>query len=77
MKYFRLVLAALFAKKIRTFLTLASLIMAYLLFGLLQAVNVLFNTAGDGFSGATRIVTQSRVFRHKHCRCECCRRLNR
>lgn len=61
MKYFRLVLAALFAKKIRTFLTLASLVMAYLLFGLLQAVNVLFNTAGDGFTGATRIVTQSRV----------------
>ncbi len=61
MKYFRLVLAALFAKKTRTILTLLSLVMAYLLFGLLQAVNVLFNTAGDGFTGATRIVTQSRV----------------
>ena len=61
MKYFRLVLAALFAKKTRTILTLLSLVMSYLLFGLLQAVNVLFNTAGDGFTGATRIVTQSRV----------------
>ncbi|MEJ7746950.1 MAG: FtsX-like permease family protein [Luteimonas sp.] len=41
-------------------MTLLSVIMAFLLFGLLQAVNVLFN-AGTDFVGATRVVTQARV----------------
>lgn len=54
------VLANLFRKKTRTVLTLLSVIMAFLLFGLLQAVNVMFN-AGADFVGATRVVTQSRV----------------
>lgn len=55
-----LVFANLFHKKTRTWLTLLSVLMAFLLFGLLQAVNVLFN-AGADFVGATRLVTQSRV----------------
>lgn len=54
------VLANLFHKKTRTWLTLLSVVMAFLLFGLLQAVNVLFN-AGAEFVGATRLVTQARV----------------
>ncbi|HWU53582.1 MAG TPA: ABC transporter permease [Tahibacter sp.] len=54
------VLANLFRKKTRTVLTLLSVIMAFLLFGLLQAVNVMFN-AGADFVGATRLITQSRV----------------
>ncbi|MBL8299511.1 MAG: ABC transporter permease [Rhodanobacteraceae bacterium] len=54
------VIANLFRKKTRVVLTLLSVIMAFLLFGLLQAVNVLFN-AGADFVGATRLVTQSRV----------------
>lgn len=54
------VLANLFHKKTRTWLTLLSVVMAFLLFGLLQAVNVLFN-AGADIVGATRLVTQSRV----------------
>lgn len=54
------VIANLFRKKTRTTLTLLSIIMAFLLFGLLQAVNVLFN-AGTDFLGATRLVTQARV----------------
>ena len=49
------VLANLFRKKTRTVLTLLSVIMAFLLFGLLQAVNVMFN-AGSDFVGATRVV---------------------
>ena len=61
MKYLRLVLAQLFAKKTRTILTLLSLAMAFLLFGLLQAVSLLFSAGADSFSGATRIVTQARV----------------
>lgn len=60
MKYFRLVLAQLFAKKTRTILTLLSLTMAFLLFGLLQAVNVAFNSAGTS-TGAQRLITQARV----------------
>ncbi len=54
------VIANLFRKKTRTVLTLLSVIMAFLLFGLLQAVNVMFN-AGADFVGATRLITQSRV----------------
>ncbi len=54
------VLANLMRKKTRTVLTLLSVVTAFLLFGLLQAVNVLFS-AGADFVGATRLVTQARV----------------
>jgi putative ABC transport system permease protein len=54
------VIANLFRKKTRTSLTLLSVIMAFLLFGLLQAVNVLFD-AGADFIGASRLMTQARV----------------
>jgi hypothetical protein len=54
------VLANLGRRKTRTVLTLLSIVMAFLLFGLLQAVNVLF-AAGADFVGATRLVTQARV----------------
>lgn len=61
MKYFRLVLAQLFAKKTRTILTLLSLVMAFLLFGLLQAVNVAFSRAGESAGDTARLLMQSRV----------------
>ena len=54
------VLANLFRKKSRTSLTLLSIITAFLLFGLLQSVNVLFN-AGADFLGTARLITQARV----------------
>ena len=54
------VLASLMRKKTRTVLTLLSIVTAFLLFGLLQAVNVMFS-AGADFVGATRLVTQARV----------------
>ena len=54
------VVANLFRKKTRTTLTLLSVVTAFLLFGLLQAVNVMFN-AGADFIGATRLMTQARV----------------
>ena len=54
------ILRNLFRKKTRTTLTLLSVVTAFLLFGLLQAVNVLFS-AGADFVGATRLVTQARV----------------
>ena len=54
------VLANLFRKKTRIILTLLSVIMAFLLFGLLQSVNHIFS-AGPDFLGATRLMTQARV----------------
>ncbi len=54
------VIANLFRKKTRTILTILSVIMAFLLFGLLQSLNSIFNSGGD-FVGATRLMTQARV----------------
>src|SRR5215475_5701037 len=54
------VIANLFRKKTRTTLTILSVIMAFLLFGLLQSLNSIFNSGAD-FVGATRLMTQARV----------------
>ncbi|HET9483158.1 MAG TPA: ABC transporter permease [Xanthomonadales bacterium] len=54
------VLRNLFRKKTRFTLTLLSVVTAFVLFGLLQAINLLFN-AGADFIGATRLITQARV----------------
>jgi putative ABC transport system permease protein len=59
MKYLRLIFAQLLAHKLRTTLTLLSLTAAFLLFGLLQAVNVLFNAPPE--LSAPRLVTQART----------------
>ncbi|MEO7067595.1 MAG: FtsX-like permease family protein [Rhodanobacter sp.] len=60
MKYLHLIWAALFRRKTRTFLTLVSIIAAFLLFGLLNAVRVAF-TGGDGVDGAGRLIVNSRM----------------
>jgi putative ABC transport system permease protein len=60
MGYIRLVWSSLWRKKTRAFLTLLSLISAFLLFGLLQALSVFF-TAGADFVGASRLIVQNRV----------------
>jgi putative ABC transport system permease protein len=44
MKYFRLVWAGLWRKKARTILTMLSIVVAFLLFGLLQGINQGFNS---------------------------------
>jgi len=54
------VIANLFRKRVRTILTLLSVIMAFLLFGLLQSVNTIFSS-GANFVGATRLFVQARV----------------
>ena len=41
------VIANLFRRRTRTILTLLSVIMAFLLFGLLQSVNTIFNAGAD------------------------------
>ncbi|MEO9079380.1 MAG: ABC transporter permease, partial [Rhodanobacter sp.] len=60
MKYLHLIWAALFRRKTRTFLTLVSIITAFLLFGLLNSVRVAF-TAGNSADGAGRLIVNSRM----------------
>ena len=60
MKYFSLVWSALFRSKTRTFLTLLSVIAAFLLFGLLDSVRVAFNSGGS-VAGADRLIVASRL----------------
>ena len=56
MKYFPLVWAALMRRKPRTILTMLSVIVAFLLYGLLQGVVAAF-TAGIDIAGADRLIT--------------------
>jgi putative ABC transport system permease protein len=58
-KYLPLLWAGLFRKKTRTVLTLASVIVAFLLFGLLQAVQVAFESGADA-ADAKRLLTVAR-----------------
>ena len=61
MKYFHLIWAALFRRKTRTILTLVSIVTAFLLFGMLDAVRISFNQAGQSANGAQRLQTGSRL----------------
>lgn len=60
MKYLHLIWAALFRSKTRTFLTLLSVVTAFLLFGMLDSVRVAFNSGGS-VTGANRLVVASRL----------------
>ena len=60
MKYLHLVLSALLRKKTRTGFTILSLAAAFLLLGVLQAVNSVL-AGGADFLGANRLISQSRV----------------
>jgi putative ABC transport system permease protein len=59
-KYIPLVSSALFRKKTRTAFTLISLATAFLLIGLLQAVNSVMSGGAD-FLGASRLITQAKT----------------
>jgi len=61
MKYLHLIWAALFRRKLRTFLTLVSIVTAFLLFGLLDAVRVGFDQAGKSANGAQRLQTGAKI----------------
>ena len=61
MKYLHLVWASLFRRKTRTLLTLVSIIAAFLLFGLLDAVRISFNQAGQSANGAERLQVGSKL----------------
>jgi putative ABC transport system permease protein len=58
-KYLPLLWAGLFRKKTRTLLTLASIVVAFLLFGLLQAVQMAFESGADA-ADAKRLLTTAR-----------------
>ncbi|PKM02330.1 MAG: hypothetical protein CVV17_05870, partial [Gammaproteobacteria bacterium HGW-Gammaproteobacteria-7] len=60
MKYLHLVLSALLRKKTRAGFTILSLAAAFLLLGVLQAVNSVL-AGGADFLGANRLISQSRV----------------
>ena len=59
MKYFMLVRAGLMRKKARTILTMLSIIVAFLLFGLLQGINREIKS-GLGDSNNSRLRSNSR-----------------
>lgn len=61
MKYMHLVWAALFRRKARTLLTLASIMAAFLLFGLLDGIRTAFVQIGQSAEGAQRLQTSSRL----------------
>jgi putative ABC transport system permease protein len=60
MKYLHLVWAALFRSRTRTFLTLLSVITAFLLFGMLDSVRVAFNSSAN-VAGYDRLITTSKL----------------
>ena len=59
MRYLPLLWAGLFRKKTRTVLTLLSIVVAFALFGLLQAVEVAFESGADA-ADAKRLLTTAR-----------------
>jgi putative ABC transport system permease protein len=61
MKYLHLVWASLFRRKTRTILTLVSIVAAFLLFGLLDAVRTSFAQAGQSANGAARLQTGAKL----------------
>ena len=61
MKYFDLVWAALFRRKVRTIFTLLSVLAAFLLFGLLESVRSALDVAGESVVGVDRLITVSKV----------------
>ena len=60
-KYFPLVWAALFQRRIRTVFALLSVLAAFLLFGLLESVSGAFSVGTEGVAGVDRLITVSRV----------------
>jgi putative ABC transport system permease protein len=60
MKYFPLIFAGLMRKKLRSLLTLLSIMVAFLLFGLLQGVNSAFSNSVEG-AHLDRLVVQGKI----------------
>ena len=61
MKYLHLVWSALMRRKTRTIFTMVSVLAAFLLFGMLDSVRTAFADAGHSVSGATQLITLSKL----------------
>ena len=61
MKYFHLIWAALMRRKARTIFTMVSVLAAFLLFGMLDSVRTAFADAGHSVSGASQMITMSKL----------------
>jgi putative ABC transport system permease protein len=57
MKYLPLIWATLWRRKLRTTFTLLSIMIAFLLFGMLETVDYAFDHPGGGASGADKLIT--------------------
>jgi putative ABC transport system permease protein len=57
MKYFPLIWATLWRKKTRTIFTLLSIVIAFLLFGMLETVDYAFAHPSNGVTGANKLIT--------------------
>jgi putative ABC transport system permease protein len=60
MKYLPLIWATLWRKKTRTLFTLLSVIIAFLLFGMLETVDYAFSHPSSGVTGADKLVTTNK-----------------
>jgi putative ABC transport system permease protein len=60
MKYLPLIWASLWRKKLRTIFTLMSIVIAFLLYGVLQTVDYAFENPGTGVTGADKLITTNR-----------------
>jgi putative ABC transport system permease protein len=60
MKYFPLVWATLWRKKTRTIFTLLSVVVAFLLFGMLETVDYAFSHPSNGVTGANKLITTNK-----------------
>jgi putative ABC transport system permease protein len=63
MKYFSLVWAGLWRKKVRTILTVFSIMTAFFLFGMLQGINIGINSITNRLSDTTRLRVSNRINR--------------
>ncbi|MGH8125655.1 MAG: ABC transporter permease [Rhodanobacteraceae bacterium] len=61
MKYFHLIWSALMRRKTRTIFTMVSVLAAFLLFGMLDSVRTAFADAGHSVSGASQLITTSKL----------------
>src|SRR3984957_19478714 len=60
MKYFPLIWATLWRKKTRTLFTLLSIVIAFLLFGMLETVDYAFSHPSTGTSGADKLISTNK-----------------
>src|SRR5271154_1392426 len=64
MKYFTLVWAGLWRKKVRTILTVFSIVTAFFLFGMLQGINLGISSVTNRLTDTTRLRVSNRIDRN-------------